>query len=54
MHVRFTFHEQENWLLLRVFAKTLSCAVSVVKADYVQEGAATSHVQKVSAAMSEK
>ena len=29
-----------------LFAKTLSCAISVVKTDHVQDGAATSHVRR--------
>ena len=29
-----------------LFAKTLSCAISVVKIDHVQDGAATSHVRR--------
>ena len=53
MHVRFTQNERECgsevWLLLRAnrcFGKALSCAVSVVKAGHVQDGAATSCVER--------
>ena len=48
MHVRFTQIKERvsvapgNSLL----AKAVSCAVSVVKADHVQGGAATSHVRR--------